>query len=277
MAKTKNMKKPLLFISFIALLSSCNKSPQNDLETTTDTLTYIQKSFEKHSQICVNKDSLCATVKFEYPEFESSKINDFIKWEIINIYHNEDDSTATRPKSFEDLAKPFVDDYDAKLKEGKDFVNKANQRNEGGFLATPWNMEAYTNVQRQTNKYLMLHTNTNWFMGGVHPISMEYYFIYDRKDFKRINLDDLFKIGYDKKLLLIAESIFRKQEKLKPVDRLNDENGYFFENGRFILNDNFTLTETGIKFLYNVYEIKSYAAGVTELEIPYSELKDILK
>jgi hypothetical protein len=253
------MKNPLLFISFIALLSSCNKSPKNDLETTTDTLSYAQKSFEKHSQTCVSQDSLCATVKFNYPEFES------------------EDSTATRPKTFEDLAKPFVNDYDVKIKEGKEFVKNANKQYEGGFLATPWYMEASTDVQRQTNKYLMLHTNTNWFMGGAHPISMEYYYIYDRKDFRRIRLDDLFKPNFDKKLLLVAETIFRKQEKLKPADKLGEDNGYFFENGRFILNDNFTLTQTGIKFLYNVYEIKPYAAGITELEIPYSELKEIMK
>lgn len=41
----------------------------------------------------------------------------------------------------------------------------------------PWYMEANTTVQRQTEKYLMLHTNTNWFMGGNHPISMEYYYV----------------------------------------------------------------------------------------------------
>jgi Protein of unknown function (DUF3298)/Deacetylase PdaC len=271
------MKNPLLLLSFVALLSSCNKSPKNDLESTSDTLSYTQESFEKHSQTCVNKDSLCATVKFEYPVFESSKINDIIQSEIINIYHNEDDSTTTRPKTFEDLAKPFVNDYDAKLKEGKEFVKNANKQYEGGFLATPWYMEAYTNVQRQTKRYLMLHTNTNWFMGGAHPISMEYYYIYDRKDFKRIRLEDLFKPDFDKKLLLIAENIFRKQEKLKPTDKLSEDKGYFFEKERFILNDNFTLTETGIKFLYNVYEIKPYAAGITELEIPYSDLKEIMK
>jgi hypothetical protein len=271
------MKTLLLLISFIAILSSCNKSPKNDLETTSDTLSYVQKSFEKHSQTCVSQDSLCATVKFDYPEFESAKINDIIKSEIINIYHDEEDSTTTRPKTFEDLAKPFVADYDVKIKEGKDFVKNANKQYEGGFLATPWYMEAKMDVQRQTNKYLMLHTNTNWFMGGAHPISMEYYYIYNREDFKRIRLDDLFKPNFDQKLLLIAETIFRKQEKLKPADKLGEDNGYFFEKGKFILNDNFTLTETGIKFLYNVYEIKPYAAGITELEIPYTELKEILK
>ena len=44
-----------------------------------------------------------------------------------------------------------------------------------------------------------------------------------------------------------------------------------------LVNDNFTLTPKGLKFLYNVYEIKAYAFGVTELEIPYEDLKEILK
>ena len=271
------MKNPLLFIPFIALIFSCAKSPKNDLESTTDTLSYQIKTFEIHSKTCINQDSLCATVKFEYPEFESVTLNGTIKKEIINVYRDDADSSKTRPNNFEELAKPFVDEYDEKILEGKHFVNKANEQNEGGFLATPWNMEAYTDVQRQTDKYIMLHTNTNWFMGGNHPISMEYYYIYERKDFKRIKLEDLFEPNFDKKLLVIAEAIFKKQEKLKPADRLTDENGYFFEKGRFILNDNFTLTQTGIKFLYNVYEIKAYAAGITELEIPYSDLKSILK
>jgi hypothetical protein len=271
------MKKSLIILPFIALLLSCGKSPQNNLESTNDTLVYAMKSFEKHSKTCVSEDSLCATVKFEYPEFDNADFNDVIKKEIINVYHDDSDSSKNRPNNFEELAKPFVEDYDVKLKEGKDYVNQANAINEGGFLATPWNMEAYTTVQRQTAQYIMLHTNTNWFMGGAHPISMEYYYIYDRHDFKRVKLEDLFKPNFDKKLLTIAEAKFRSQERLKPADKLTDENGYFFEKGRFILNDNFTLTQTGIKFLYNVYEIKSYAAGITELEIPYSDLKEILK
>jgi hypothetical protein len=271
------MNQKLLFIPLLAILWSCGNSPKKDLEQTSDTLKYTLKTFEKHSQTCVKEDSICATVRFEYPEFEDVNFNNVIKNEILNIYHDDNDSTKSRPTNFEELAKPFVEDYDSKLKDGKSFVNGANAKNEGGFLAMPWNMEAYTKVARQTEKYLMLHTNTNWFMGGNHPISMEYFYVYNRKDFKRITLDDLFEKGYDQKLLVIAEDIFRKQEKLKPADKLSEEAGYFFENQRFILNDNFTLTDKGIKFLFNVYEIKPYVAGLTELEIPYEDLKGILK
>jgi hypothetical protein len=94
---------------------------------------------------------------------------------------------------------------------------------------------------------------------------------------KRVKLEDLFEKGFDQKLLAIAEKQFRINEKLKPNEPLDDLHGYFFENAKFILNDNFTLTPKGLKFLYNVYEIKAYAFGVTELEIPYEDLKEILK
>ena len=271
------MKLKLLFLPFLTLLWSCGNSLQKDLETTSDTLNYAMKTFEKHSKTCVNKDSLCATVKFEYPEFQSINFNQIVKNEILNIYFDANDNTKSRPKNFEELAKPFVEDYEQKLKEGKNYVNKANVVNEGRFLAMPWNMEANTKVIRQTNEYLMLHTNTNWFIGGNHPISMEYYYVYNRKNFQRITLDDLFQKGYDQNLLRIAEEIFRKQEGLNSGDKLSEEKGYFFKNQRFILNDNFMLTEQGIKFVFNVYEIKPFVAGITELEIPYSQLKALLK
>ena len=271
------MNRKLLIFPLFTLLWSCGNSLQKDLETTADTLNFTIKTFEKHSQICINKDSLCATVKFQYPEFESNSFNEIIKNEILNIYHDDNDRTKFRPNNFEALAKPFVDDYDQKIKEGQAYVKGANAINKGGFLAMPWYMEAAVKVENQTKKYLMLHTNTNWFMGGNHPISMEYYYVYNRKDFKRIKLDDLFQKGYDQKLLNIAEENFRKQEKLKPADKLSEEQGYFFNNQRFILNDNFVLNEQGIKFLFNVYEIKPYAAGITELEISYEQLKGILK
>ena len=271
------MKLKLLFIPLLLLVWSCGNSLNRDLENTSDTLSYTTKIFEKHSKVCVKKDSLCATVKFEYPEFQSLSFSQIIKNEILNIYYDSNDSTKSRPKNFEELATPFIEDYDQKLNEGKGYVNKANEVNEGGFLAMPWNMEATIKVERQTDKYVMLHTNTNWFMGGNHPISMKYYYMYNRKNFKRITLDDLFQKGYDQKFLNIAEEIFRKQEGLKSDDKLSEENGYFFGNQRFILNDNFILTEKGIKFLFNVYEIKPYVAGITELEIPYQQLKALLK
>ena len=76
-------------------------------------------------------------------------------------------------------------------------------------------------------------------------------------------------------LTAIGESIFRKDENLSSTANL--ENEYFFENSKFYLPQNFYISDKGLVFLYNPYEIKPYVAGTTELIIPFSSLKNIVK
>ena len=52
---------------------------------------------------------------------------------------------------------------------------------------------------------------------------------------------------------------------------------YFFTNGKFSLPKSYYVSDKGLVFLYNAYEIKSYAEGTTELVIPFSELSGIAK
>ncbi|HMG09958.1 MAG TPA: RsiV family protein, partial [Mucilaginibacter sp.] len=98
---------------------------------------------------------------------------------------------------------------------------------------------------------------------------------WDTKANKDIALNDLFETGYQDKLKGIAEAIFRKDEKLSDTASL--ANDYFFKDNKFALNDNFSITPTGFKFIYNQYEIKPYAAGITTLVIPYSQIKSLLR
>ena len=272
------MKKVLIgFIAVMASLVSCKKSGNAFETATSDTLTYEIKKFEKKSDNCVKEDSLCATVRFEYPFFKNETLDQQVQTDLIAIFQDSSDSTVVPAKKVEDLAEPFIKEYAQTLAEGKNYAEDANEKNPGGFFVMPWIEEASLKVDRQTDTYLMLKANTNWFKGGAHPISMEYYFVYNRETLKRVKLEDLFEKGFDQKLLAIAEKQFRVNENLKPNEPLDDLHGYFFENAKFILNDNFTLTPKGLKFLYNVYEIKAYAFGVTELEISYEDLKGILK
>lgn len=242
-----------------------------------DTLSYKYKTFEKHSINCVKKDSLCAVFKVEYPVFENAAFNNIIQQEILKIFQNNNEGSVKKLTSFDDASKPFLNDYDQNIKEQKAQAKADGNRSLDDFQTMAWNMEAITRVEKQTGKYIIIHTTTDWFTGGAHPVGMEYNYVYDAKTYKRFFLKDLFKPGYEPRLLKIAETLFRKQENLKASDKLNDENGYFFENGKFKLNDNFMVTNKSILFLYNVYEIKPYAAGTTILEIPFEVIKTLLK
>ena len=42
-------------------------------------------------------------------------------------------------------------------------------------------------------------------------------------------------------------------------------------------NGNFRVSETGITYIYNQYEIGPYVLGAVEVTIPWSELKDLLR
>ncbi|MCL8000973.1 RsiV family protein, partial [Brucella sp. 21LCYQ03] len=75
-------------------------------------------------------------------------------------------------------------------------------------------------------------------------------------------------------LINLGESHFRTTEGLAPNDPLSGR--YFFDEGIFTLADNFAFSKTGLVFQYNPYEIKAWSEGVTRIEIPYKELKDLL-
>lgn len=50
----------------------------------------------------------------------------------------------------------------------------------------------------------------------------------------------------------------------------------FFTIDDIVPNENFWLSEKGIHYSYNQYEIAPYAMGVIDVTVPYSELTDIL-
>ena len=90
-----------------------------------------------------------------------------------------------------------------------------------------------------------------------------------------MQLSDILIDGYQQPLNKLAERVFRKQEKL--ADTASLTHGYFFKDDLFSVNDNFLVSPTGLLFYYNEYEIKPYVAGPTELLIPYSKIKSLLR
>ena len=75
---------------------------------------------------------------------------------------------------------------------------------------------------------------------------------------------------------LAGERAFRLARELKETDDLAVAG--FFESaaGRFALNENFAPTVDGLAFHYDAYEIAAYAAGPTDLLIPWEEIADLI-
>jgi hypothetical protein len=226
---------------------------------------YHVVKYLRRSQTCASPDSLCATARIVYPVFDRdvpTALNDSIRYDVSAGYLTGPDAPVTPTP--EALGREFTENFDA-------FV--ASQRGEP-FYASVWELDVRATMLRQTAGYLGLGIETYSYEGGAHPNTFTRYVNYDLRTGRRLRLSDLFRPGTEADLRARAEARFRQQEGLGPDAPLTD---YFFANNRFALNDNVTLTPTGLQFFYNPYEIKPYAAGPTKLEVPWSEVRALLR
>jgi hypothetical protein len=257
------MKIRYLLVVFIAFaISSCMWGGSNEQvpAINTDTLIYTYKTLKQRDPACGNKpDSECALVDIKYPEFHhNSALNDSVKHKLLTMFWS--DSLSVTDTSLQKFAKDFIS------LSVKDTIKNPS---------AVYTVESSAVVERQDSSLTTIYFSGHSYAGGAHG-GNDYSFInWNTKTAKAIKLTDLFIDGYNEKLTQIAEKIFRKQEKLSDTASLKEN--YFFKNAKFALNNNFLITPTGLIFLYNEYEIKSFAAGVTQLSIPYEQIKLLLR
>lgn len=105
--------------------------------------------------------------------------------------------------------------------------------------------------------------------GAAHGLGMCQYYNFDPKTGILLTLDNLFVNDYQTKLNSIGKNQFVKQ---------NGKEGWFFDSEKqpFKLNQNFALFPGGIKFQFQHYEIGPYVAGLPEVFIPFSKIKNLL-
>lgn len=254
------IQQALLFVAMLGL-SACQWGEPNKqkADITTDTLSYVYQTKKIRANDCGNKpDSACTVVKIKYPIFKSdSALNDTITNKLIVLF-----TTEKPDKSLAGLIKRFMDNYE-------DF--KKSDPRSGMFFT----LDSYAKVLRQDSSLTTLEVGGYNYQGGAHGGTTTIFINWNTKSKKDIQLSDILIDGYADKLTKVADSLFRQQEKLSYTASLKDN--YFFKDDVFALNQNFLITPVGLKFLYNQYEIKPYAAGQTELNIPYTKIKSLLR
>ncbi len=124
-----------------------------------------------------------------------------------------------------------------------------------------------------TDPIVTLSMDTYSYQGGAHGIEVINFINYDIDRKKELHLDDIVDFK-NKEFMKIAEIAYRKSDHLLPNESLV-EAGWM--DDKFILSENFAVTTKGLLFHYNPYEIKSFAAGMTEFIIPYYKIEPFLR
>lgn len=235
-----------LLITLYIVQTSCNNNSGSITEST-DTLGFTMKEV-------FAGDTLKTYSKITYPYFldedENTGINTFL------LYHFTKENKLS---SFKELA-----DYFVKQQDSVEVDSFESTRN--------WSQEISIKVEYQNYPIISLSNTWYEFTGGAHGNYGVSYINYNCKTHDIIELSDLFNQDQMNELTKIGEQIFRKNEGLVDTDTYEN---YFFENGIFVLPNNFSIQNDGLLFQYGIYEIKPYVDGTTDLFVPYESIPEL--
>lgn len=166
-----------------------------------------------------------------------------------------------RALSPQDYAQAFIKDY---------------QESPKLFADQRWFISKTAKVLRATPPVFSLAYSEEYYIGPPHPYSATQYLNFDAKTGERVTLAAVLNGGSMPRLTQIAEAHFREVRKLAPSADLKEADLVFPDN-RFRLNDTYGFTEKSLLFFYNDYEVGPRSNGATKVEIPYTEIRDLLR
>lgn len=228
-----------------------------------DSAKYQVRNFDKYYGDCGAASSNCVSISVNYPEFTYAE-----NYSVVDTLNKKIGKMILQPvfqvksKSLDELSDTLINDYKRFKKKFPDSPSR-------------YELERIVNVQLNQLGIISLEYTENSFLGGAHPNSVRTFININAGSGGKINLRDLLTSGFEKKLNYLGEVEFRKVRLLKPDDDL-EKAGFWFKAGKFILNENFLITRSGLTFYFNDYEIAPHSFGPTEIKLKYDEIKDFI-
>lgn len=250
------MSNKITIVIFIGLMSwSCSQETKIEFSSASFT--------EKDLAIC--KNGGCPEVTINYIQVigdkkVTEKINNKIQQFIIASLLMGEDSIPTA-KTIEEAATEFIQAYKADKAQFQDMT--------GEYFAEITVNEIYSSpeiISFDMRQYL--------FTGGAHGYGTTSFLNIDPKTGEQLIGSKIFK--NKEEFTKIAEKEFRIQQKIGEDISIN-ETGFWFEEDIFYLPESVGFTPDSLIFVYNQYDIASYADGPIELKIAKKDAEPFLR
>jgi hypothetical protein len=217
-----------------------------------------QRQIDRKLPGCGDAKDGCLHVSVDYVEAVSGPpaVRVKINSAVMGLLRGNDPA-----RSLQDYAQGFIKDY---------------QESPRRFADERWFISKTVKVLRATPPVFSLAYREEYYTGPPHPYSATQYLNFDAETGERVTLAAVLNEGSMPRLTQIVEAHFREVRKLAPSADLKEADLYFPDN-QFRLNDTYGFTEKSLLFFYNDYEVGPRSNGATEVEIPYTEIRDLLR
>lgn len=252
------MQRYLLVLCAIALSICClNTSCTKNGNQHNDTLNYELKKVSLTFNQCKADSPDCAHITYNYPVFTDKTGTADSLNHIINLLLG-----VSGKNTLEKTQQTFLAEYASFTKQYPD-----NEQ--------IWFSQTDIDVPYQSGHLVCIGVNMNDYTGGAHGMQARSYSCYNKRNNKVLTLAQLFNDSAYKLVLQLAEKAFRQQENLSQTSDLEDA-GFWFKDNTFHLNDNFLITNKGVTWLFNPYEVSSYSKGMIEISLTKEEIAPLL-
>ena len=215
-------------------------------------LQHLTISKDACSQNLKNSHQICQSYSLEYVECEDS----------------------CKDKNLASILEEVQQEYISKLKSQnpkKDLKDRVNDE----FDTANWDDSTKVNLFATTPTTVTLQEEKSGYSGGAHGYYSIYFLNIDKASYKNIELKELFLPDTNRSLHKIALYYYKLSHNLPLNKPLSLSDNWF--DDEFILASSFAITRYGLYFLYNQYEVKAYAYGVTKFFLPYEAIKDLIE
>ena len=197
-----------------------------------------------------------AVVELNIPKAEgntaqSKAINKVIENHIANMLVFLEEPSDTLQLNY------AIKSFDSEYKSFKEGFGEGNM---------VWDASFDGEVTYQSSELISIAINSYINSGGAHGNSNVTFFNFDTNG-KLLSFNELFT--NESELTSKVKPYFEEETEGSSIN-------YFFDE-EFHLPANIGFNDEGVIFFYNVYEIASYADGITEFTIPFEEIESFLK
>lgn len=207
--------------------------------------------------------SRAVTLRVEYPEFDTGRrANDTLNGFIQETLLGKADRRGVEP-----VLRAVLDTVAGEYRESL----KSDPAH-----YWPWIIERRITVLDDTLGVLTLQVKEFRDKGGAPPTTMCLLYMIERATMKSLSLDDLVPSEKHPVVRGLAEAEFRRVRKIPAGTKLKDA-GFSFPDDVFVLSMNVGLSPNGLLFLYNPFEVAAPEMGATEVCVPWSMLKDLIR
>lgn len=219
------------------------------------------------------KGSISIDLLIDLPvDYKNKEVLDTIRKKLISNLFGENFVNLPNDSIVEVFKSYVIDDY---ITNNKPLLDKMDKSSKYSFINV-YNLSGFSLL---SDKHIFVYAiEKNIFTGGAHGIETKNYYNFDLKTGKLITEVDLFIPNFKDSLTqlikkrIVSESTENNDK--QPIFNL-DESEYWTDSIK--PNSNFYITDLGLKYVFNPYEIAPFSMGETEIFLSFNSIKNILK